>query len=140
MVGVKASAGQKYPVRTTGRPCGIVAGGLAQAPRLATLDRPQPQRHLIVMPGKLANQELRVIRRNRKEARVFKGRGDLLRIAPFNGSLHEIPVATVALQKENPSAIGHDAAPRVNTPTICDSRHALHAGPRDGIDDEKEKP
>src|SRR5580704_10310045 len=81
-----------------------------------------------------------MIGRNGKDTSVFKWRSELLGIAAFDGRLHQIPMSAIALQEENSRAIGHDAAPFINSARIGDARHTLDAGTRDGIHDEEEKP
>src|SRR2546429_9206246 len=81
-----------------------------------------------------------MVGREREEAGVFKRSGHFFRVAAFHRGLHQIPVAAVMLEKKNSRAIGHDPAPFIDSTSVGDARHALHAGTRDGVDDEKEQP
>src|SRR5882762_5614086 len=44
------------------------------------------------------------------------------------------------LEKKDPRAVGHDPAPIIESYGVGNARHALHAGTRDGVHDEKEQP
>src|SRR5437016_2802993 len=44
------------------------------------------------------------------------------------------------LEKKDPRPIGHDPAPFIDSSGVGNARHALHAGARHGVHDEKEQP
>src|SRR5271170_7216356 len=114
MDSVQTLSTHEYYLRSVGRPRWIRSDGLSQPPRLSSLNRPEPERHLFVAAGELPDQELRVVGRDGEEACVFKGRRHLLCIAAFHGSLHQIPAAIIAFQKENSRSVGDDSAPLID--------------------------
>src|SRR5580700_8778015 len=113
--GVDVLSPHKDDLCSVRRPRWICAASLSEPPGLSSLNGPKPQRHLLVTASELPDQELRVVGRNGKQARVFKGRGHLLRIAAFHRSLHQIPVAIAAFQKENARSVGDDSRSEEHT-------------------------
>src|ERR1700686_5656493 len=81
-----------------------------------------------------------MVGREGEEAGVFERGGHFFRVAAFHRGLHQIPVAAVTLEKKDPRAIGHDPAPFINSSSVGNARHALHAGTRDRAHYEKEQP
>src|SRR6267142_26073 len=58
MDGIETAAANINDLGSIRRPRGLVANGFAHAARLTALHGPQPERHLVIAPGELSDQEL----------------------------------------------------------------------------------
>jgi hypothetical protein len=67
-------------------------------------------------------------------------KGDLLRIAPFDRSLHKVPESGILFQEEYPRTIGYDATPFIDPSLVRYSIYALHAGSQHRVYDEEKQP
>src|ERR1700691_770733 len=137
---VQIVAAYENNLHSVRRPRGIVTGGFSETSWLATLHGPEPERHFFIAARKLSDQKLRVVGGHREESRILERCRDLLRVTTFHGSLHQVPVTSVALQKEDPRTVRNDTAPLVDSAIVGYPVHALYAGARHGINDEKQQP
>src|SRR5271170_2172987 len=77
--------------------------------------------------GQLPDQELRVVRRQIKNAGVVKGRGRSLNSSALNRGLHQVPAGYVADDEIDPASVRHKFPPGVNLPGVRELLHANHA-------------
>src|ERR1043166_9332434 len=93
-----------------GGTCRVARSDVTQTMRNSAMSRPDPERNLVVVACEGADQQLSPVRRQVKDDRVFKWRGQFLHATAVDGRRHQRPLPALPRNKIEARPVGNDLA------------------------------